>query len=87
MNNWQYMVRQMLLNLNLDGLQYYPFIISIDRCNGSCNIVEDLLCKICVYNKIEDVNLKVFNIIKGINESKVLAKHILHYCRCDLDAR
>ena len=26
--------------------------------------------------KIEDVNLKVLNIIKGINESKTFTKHI-----------
>ena len=41
----------------------------MNRCNESCNTVEDPFGRICVHNKIEDVNLKVFNPIKGINES------------------
>ena len=31
----------------LDELHYYPFIISLDRCDGSCNTVEDPLGRIC----------------------------------------
>ena len=31
---------------------------------------------ICVPNEKEDVNLNVFNMIAGINESKILAKHV-----------
>ena len=57
----------------------------MNRCNESCNTVEDPFCRICVHNKIEDVNLKVFNPIKGINESKTLIKHISCACRCEFD--
>ena len=32
--------------------------------------------KACVPKKTEDLNLSVFNIITGINESKTLTKHI-----------
>ena len=32
--------------------------------------------KVCVPKKTEDLNLSVFNIITGINESKTLTKHI-----------
>ena len=35
----------------------------------------------CVPNKTEDLNLSVFNKIKGINESKTLAKHISCECK------
>ena len=35
-------------------LYCYPFIISIDRCNTSCNYFEDLYCSICVPNKMKD---------------------------------
>ena len=52
----------------------------MNRCNESCNTVEDPFGRICVHNKIEDVNLKVFNPIKVINESKTLIKHIS--CAC-----
>lgn len=45
-------------------------MVSLDRCNVSCNAVENSFCKICVLNNIEDVDLKVLNMIIGINESK-----------------
>ena len=39
----------------------------------------------CVPNKIEDLNLSVFNMITGISESKTLTKHILCNCKCKFD--
>ena len=48
----------------------------MNNCNGSCNTVGDLFGRICVPNKIEDVNLDVFNMIEEINESKILTKCI-----------
>ena len=59
---------------------YYPFAVKLDRCVGSCNTLNDLSNKICVRNKTEDLNLSVFNMITGINESKTLTKHISRQC-------
>lgn len=70
------MDRSSPVDLKLDELRYYPFTISMKRCHGSCNTVEDLFVRAFVSNKIEDVNLKVFNMTKGTNESKKLTKHI-----------
>ena len=36
---------------------------------------------------MEDVNLKTFNIINGINESKTLVEHISGECRYEFDGR
>ena len=55
---------------------YYPSAVKFDRCIESCNTLNDLSNKICVPNKIEDLNLSVFNMITGINESKALTNHI-----------
>ena len=43
----------------------------LDRCVGSCNTPNDLSNKVCVQNKTEDLNTHVFNMITGINESKI----------------
>ena len=43
---------------------------------GSCNTLNDLSNELCVPNKLKDLNLIMFNMIKGINESKILIKHI-----------
>ena len=40
-NNQRCMVRPMFIDLNLDELHYYQFIINMNRCKGSCNIAED----------------------------------------------
>ena len=41
-----------------------------------CNTLNDLFHRICIPNKIEDLNLSVINMITVINESKTLTKHI-----------
>ena len=64
-------------NVYSQEFHYYPFAVKLDRCVGSCNIVNDISNKVCVPNKTEDLNLSVFNIIIRINESKTLAKHIM----------
>ena len=55
---------------------YYPRAVKLDRCVGNCNTLNDLSNKVCVPNKIEDLNLSVLNIITGINKSKTLTKYI-----------
>ena len=63
-----------LINLHpnecTQGLHYCPFVVNLNRYVGCCNNLNDLSNKVCVLNKTEDLNLSVFNIIKGINESK-----------------
>ena len=36
-----------LIDLNPAELNYYPFMISLDKCSGSCNAVDDLSTTIC----------------------------------------
>ena len=73
--------------MNPAEIYYYLFIISVNRSNGSYNTVEDPFDRICGYFRAEDRDLKIFNVIKGINESKALAKHISCECRCEFDGR
>ena len=61
---------------------YYSFAVKLDRCVGSCNTLNDLSNKASIPNKTEDLNLSVFNMITGINESKTLTKHISCKCKC-----
>ena len=41
----------------------------------------------CVPNETEDLNLHVFNMITGINESKTLTKHISCKLECKFHDR
>ena len=66
---------------------YYLFSVKLDRCVGGCNTLNDLPNKVCVPNKTEDLNLSVFNIITGINESKSLPKDISCKCKGRFDGK
>ena len=68
-------------------LRYYLFAVNLDRCTGSCNTLDDLSSRICVPNETEDLNLHVFNMITGINESKGLTKDISCKCKCKFDSK
>ena len=55
-------------------------MVSIDRCNGRRNTLDDLSSRTCVLNKTEVKNLNMFNMITRINESKTLKNYqnIIH---------
>ena len=33
-----------IINMNLNELKYYPFMISFNKCTGSCNVSSPKLC-------------------------------------------
>ena len=68
-----------LIDLNLVELKYYPFMISLDKCGGSCNILSP---QMCVPKETKDINIKVFNMITKKNEAKATTKHISFDCKC-----
>ena len=69
------MTQPILINLHPNKysqeFHYYPFAVKLGRCVESWNTLNGLYNKVCVPNKTEDLNLNVFNMIKGINESKI----------------
>ena len=62
----------------------YPVAVKLDRCVGSCNALNDLPNKVRFPNKSEHLNIRVFNMITGKNESKVLTKDISWKCKFKL---
>ena len=52
---------------------------------GICNTLNDISNRACVSNKTEDLNLSVFNMITGINELKILTRHISCECKCKFE--
>ena len=66
---------------------YEPFSIKLDRCAGSCDTLNDLSNKVCIPNKTEDLNLSVLNMTTGINESKILTKHLSCECEKKFDVK
>ena len=82
LTNQKCMTQPTLINLHPNKYSqefyYYPFAVILDRFVGNCNSLNDFLIK----QKIQ-INLTVFNMITGINESKTLTKHISCVCKCN----
>ena len=51
LNNEACIISPTLPVLNPVEFSYYPFMISLDKCNGSCNAVDDFSTKECVCSK------------------------------------
>ena len=87
-NNQQCMTQLTLINLHpneyIEWLRYYTFAVNLDRYMGSCNTLNDLFNRVCVPNKTDDLNLSSFNMIAGINESKILTRHKSYKCKCKI---
>ena len=91
LSNQKCMIQPTLISLHPNDYSqechYYPFAAKLGRCVGSCNTFNDLRNKVCVPNKAESLNLSVFNMITGINDSKTLTKHISCECSCRFDGK
>ena len=83
LNDEPLMVRPILIDLNPIELKYYPFMISLDKCKGSCNVLSP---KIWVLEKTKDVNVKVFNMITNKIGAKTMTKHISRDCKCNFNS-
>ena len=53
-------------------------MISLDKCNGSSNVLSP---KKCVPKETKDIKVKVFNMITNKNEVKPMTKHVS--CNCN----
>ena len=91
LSNQKCEIRPTFINLHSNEysqeFHYYPFEVKLDRYIGSCNTLNDLSNEVCVPNKTEDLNLGLFNMITGRNDSKTLTKHISCECKCKFDER
>ena len=91
LSNQKCEIQPTLINLDPDEysqeFHYYPFSVKFNKCVGSCNTLNDLSNKVCVPNKTEDLDLSVFNITTGINESNTLTKNISCECKCKFDGK
>ena len=77
LNDEPCMVRTILMDLNPVELKYYPFMISLNKRTGSCNV---LTSKICVPKETKYINIKAFNITNK-NEAKAMTEHTSCDCK------
>ena len=82
-NDESCMVRPTLIDLNSVELKYYRFMISLDKCTGSCNVLSS---KIWVPKEAKGINVKAFNMLTNKNEAKTMVKRITCDCKCKFNS-
>ena len=49
---------------------FYPYNVLVKKCGGSCNTLDDPMAKMCVPNIIKRINMKVYNFLMRLNETR-----------------
>ena len=75
MNNRKCKVRPEIVNVNSDEPVFFPFSIKINKCNGSCNNINDSYAKMCVPDVVKNLNVKVFNLMSRTIEARHIEWH------------
>ena len=75
MNNQECKARPKIIDVNNDEPLFYPYSIKVNKCIGSCSNINDPYAKLCVPDIIKNINVKVFNLISRINETRQIIWH------------
>ena len=86
MSNQPCKARPEIVNVNSDNPIFYSFSIKTSKFSGNCNNINDPYARICVPNVVKNLNVKVFNLISRINETRSIKWHETSKCECRLDA-
>ena len=74
-NNQKCKIRSEIINVNTNEPIFFPYSITINKCKGSCNTINDPYAKICVPDTIKTINVKVFNLMSRTNETRHVEWH------------
>ena len=80
--NRECMPRPKILNVNegIGEALFYLYNVLVNKCSGSCDILDNPISKICVPQIIKNVNMKVYNFLMRINETR----NVLWYESCKM---
>ena len=83
-SNRECKARPKIIYINSNEPVFYPFSIKVNKCSGSCSSINDPYAKLCIPNIIKNINMKVFNLMQRINETRNMIWHETCKCVCIL---
>ena len=86
MNNQECKARPRIIDLNSNEPLFYPYSIKVNKCSGSCNNINDPYAKLCNPDIIKNINVRVFNLMQIIYETRHMIWHETCKCICRLTA-
>ena len=86
--NQKFMPRAKILNVNegIGEALFYPNNMLVNKCSGSCDTLDNPMSKICVLKIIKNVNMKVYNFLMRLNETRNVLWHESCKCVCRLNS-
>ena len=82
------MSRPIILDINegVGEALFYPFNVLVNKCSGSCNTLDGPMTKMCVADIIRNFNMKVYNFLMRLNETRNVLQHESCKCVCRLNS-
>ena len=85
MKNRECKVRPEIVSINSNNPMFYPFSIKVNKCSGNCNNINDPYTRIWVPDTVKNLNVKIFNLMSGTNETRSIKWHETCKCICRLN--
>ena len=70
MNNQECKGRPKMIDTNANEPVFYPYSIKVNKCSGSWNNINNPYAKLCIPDVVKKINVKVFNLMSRINETR-----------------
>ena len=82
------MPRPKILDVNegIGEALFYLYNVLVNKYSGSCNTLDNPMSKICVPKIIKKVNIKVYNFLMRLNETRNVLWHESCKCVCKLNS-
>ena len=86
--NQKCMARPKILDVNegVGEALFYPYNVLVNKGSGSCDTLDDPMAKLCVPNVVKKVNMKVYNFLMRLNETRNVLWHDSYKCVCRLNS-
>ena len=70
--NRKCMPRPKVLDVNegVGEALFYLYNVLVNKCSGSCDTLDDPMARLCVPNIVKKVNMKVYNFLMRVNETR-----------------
>ena len=82
--NEKCMSRPKIIDLKKNEPVFYPLSITVNKCDGDCNNINNPMAKLCTPDIVRDMNIKGFNLLARINETRKIVWHETCKCVCRL---
>ena len=86
--NQKYMPRPKILDVNegVGEALFYLYNVQVNKCSGSCNMLDNPIAKLCIPNVIKGINMQVYNFLTMLNETCNVLWHESCKCVCKLNS-